>query len=184
MKSPLGRFDYSLAPHYQDKLADLIRAEKPNIVVETGVWEGLSTEFILKALDDNGRGKLYSIDPMDPNHITNGAAGPRPDYDGNPIVHPRFTLIRQKSTESMTDLFWETGPWDFFLHDSDHSEFCQTAEYEMAWQYVRSGGIIASDDIFWGSPPHMAWSKFLIRHDVPLNAVYVMGNAQWMRKPL
>ena len=44
MNSPLGRLQLSTPPTYQDKLADLIRQEKPNIVVETGVWEGLSAE--------------------------------------------------------------------------------------------------------------------------------------------
>jgi predicted O-methyltransferase YrrM len=65
MKSPLGRLETG-APTYQHLLAALVVQEEPKIVVETGVWEGLSAEYILWALDENGSGHLYSIDPMDP----------------------------------------------------------------------------------------------------------------------
>jgi hypothetical protein len=39
-----------------------IRALKPQIMVETGVSSGSSTHYILKAMELNGQGKLYSID--------------------------------------------------------------------------------------------------------------------------
>jgi len=40
----------------------LIRVIKPAIVVETGVASGISSLFILQALNDNDYGHLYSID--------------------------------------------------------------------------------------------------------------------------
>ena len=51
-----------------------------------------------------------------------------------------------------------------FLHDSDHRVWNQTFEYEAAWWFVRPGGVIASDDVEWGDPPHRAWSAFIARH--------------------
>lgn len=39
-----------------------IRHSKPKIVIETGVGPGSSSAFILKALEDNKNGTLYSID--------------------------------------------------------------------------------------------------------------------------
>lgn len=186
MKSPLGRFELDMPPHYQDKLADLIRAEKPLVVVETGVWEGLGSEYILKALDDNGQGHLYSIDPMDQTHLSNGldksaVAKAAQFYVEHPIYHPRFTLITAKSQDALEPLFKLTGPWGMFIHDSDHSAECQEFEYEFAWKAVRSGGIIVSDDPFWGTPPHMTWDKFLKKHGVANRNI--MQNAQWIRKP-
>jgi len=44
------------------KLYNLIRDTRPSIVVETGVASGVSTAYILQALEDNRKGKLYSID--------------------------------------------------------------------------------------------------------------------------
>gem|GEM_PF-4501569 len=40
----------------------VVRATKPEIVVETGVNNGISTYFILSALERNDSGLLYSID--------------------------------------------------------------------------------------------------------------------------
>ena len=43
----------------------LVRLIKPEKIVETGVHRGVSSLFILQALHDNNKGKLYSIDlPM------------------------------------------------------------------------------------------------------------------------
>ena len=40
----------------------LVRKYKPKVILETGVANGISTYFILKALHLNGSGKLISID--------------------------------------------------------------------------------------------------------------------------
>lgn len=180
MTSPLGRLQNCPAPTYQDKLADLIRQVKPLIVVETGFCNGFGAEYILKALDDNGAGHLYSIDPMDVNHCTNGATPEPHTYDANPIVHPRFTLIRGLSSHVMVPLVERIGPFDMFIHDSDHAFECQTWEYEAAWSMVKPGGIIVSDDCYWGDPPHLAWDKFLIRYGITKRNI--IGNAQWITR--
>lgn len=170
MKSPLGRLDVTVGPHFQDRLAKVVLAEKPAVMVETGLETGFGAEFYLVAMDLNGMGRLYSIDPA-----------PHWKYDANPIVHPRFTLIKQKSQDALDRLFRDTGPFDLFLHDSDHGYECQSYEYEAAWAYVRPGGIIASDDPFWGTPPHRAWDQFLERHGVTER--HIIGNAQWVYRP-
>jgi predicted O-methyltransferase YrrM len=181
MKSPLGRLSNVGPPHYQDALADLIRIEKPLIVVETGLYLGLGAEYILQALDFNGKGHLYSIDPMNPNHFTNGATPAVEAYESNPIIHPRFTHVKALSQDAILPLFEKVGPFDIFIHDSDHSFECQSFEYEAAWKCVRSGGIIVSDDCYWGVPCHHAWDLFLASHGP--TTVTVMKNAQWIRKP-
>lgn len=145
--------DTLLASHdgtrYQAGFADLIREKKPDIVVETGVSGGTSTLFILKALDDNGRGKLFSIDPS-------------PSFT---FKHPRWELIKKLSIDAMPELFKRTGPWDVFLHDSDHSVGCMTLEFELAWDFVKVGGVIASDDYTWHD--HYAWQNFINRKSAP-----------------
>ncbi len=44
------------------KLYALLREKKPSVVVETGVCNGMSSAVILKALEDNDHGRLYSVD--------------------------------------------------------------------------------------------------------------------------
>ncbi len=168
--SPMNRSDVFHRLHYQDLLCDVILAEKPGIFVMTGIESGFTSEWLLEAMDRVGRGHLYVLD---------GAPGGM--FVQKPIVHPRFTLIKKHSVDGgMEDLFQKLGPWDMFLHESDHEEACQTFEYEAAWRMVRSGGIIASDDTGWGNPPHHAWDKFIARHGVTATAI---NNAFYFKKP-
>lgn len=171
MNSPLGRLKGCPPPHYQDRLANVIRHHKFKVIVETGLETGFGAEHILKALDDNGEGRLYSIDPY-----------PHKKFTDDPIIHPRFNFIQKRSQDALEDLFTEVGPFDLFVHDSDHSYGCQTFEYECAWRMVRSGGGIASDDVYWEIPPHHAWEGFLKRHGMFGHAM-IIGNAQWIIKP-
>lgn len=175
--SPMGRMrDHP--DHGQSLVGDIIRWEKPNIMIETGVESGYSSEHYLTAMDANGKGHLFSCDPA-----------PSGFYDANPIVHPRFTLIRKRSQECLDEIYAKTGPFDIFLHDSAHDWECQTWEYEFAWNHVRSGGVIASDDCGWGvmvpvlgNIPHHAWDQFCERHGVTSGRVKI-NNMEWFRKP-
>lgn len=172
--SPLGRM-LKHPDTYQKLLGNLIRIEKPNTMIESGVESGYSTEHFLVAMDDAKRGHLYSCDPA-----------PSGFYVANPIVHPRFTFIQKRSYEALDEIVKLTGPIDMFLHDSDHSYSCQTWEYEWAWKNVRSGGIIASDDVGWSDTtpdkPHHAWDHFLARHGLAGQDVAI-NNAKWVRRP-
>lgn len=175
--SPLKRMK-DHPDHYQGLLAEIIRREKPKVMIETGVESGYSSEHFLTAMDAVGVGHLYSCDPT-----------PSGFYEAYPIVHPRFTFIRHRSQDCLLSIFSHTGPFDIFLHDSDHSWECQTWEYYFAWQHVRSGGIIASDDVGWGitvpgvgSLAHGAWEFFC--HRVGVNHLrQKINNAEWFRRP-
>ena len=50
----------------------ICRWYRPQVVVETGVCYGMSTLFILSALDDNQTGKLYSVDAPNCTYSKNG----------------------------------------------------------------------------------------------------------------
>lgn len=175
--SPLGRM-LDHPDHYQSLLSDIIRRERPVVMIETGVESGYSSEHFLAAMDDVKVGRLISCDPA-----------PSPFFEAHPIVHPRFTLIRKRSQEALDEIYAQTGRVDLFLHDSDHSWECQTFEYEWAWEHVTPGGIIASDDTNWGmtlpkagSIAHGAWDFFLLRHGMK-NQEVVINNGRWIRKP-
>lgn len=173
--SPLGRM-LRHPRHYQPELAEVIRKEKPLIMIETGVESGFSTEHFVTAMDFNKVGHLYSCDPA-----------PSGFYEANPIEHPRFTFIKEASYTACDRIMLLTGgKLDMFLHDSDHSYACQTWEYEWAYKHVRSGGIIASDDVGWSDTtpdkPHHGWDHFLERHGLTGKDVKI-DNARWVRKP-
>jgi predicted O-methyltransferase YrrM len=145
-------------------------------MIETGVESGFSTEHFVTAMDRAGTGHLFSCDPT-----------PSGFYDANPIVHPRFTFIRERSQEALPKIYASVGLFDIFLHDSDHSWECASWEYEFAWKHVRSGGIIASDDTGWGvntvsgTIAHEAWGSFCLRHGITQRNK--INNAEWIRRP-
>lgn len=174
--SPLKRMK-DHPDHYQSMLANIIRENRIGLMVETGVESGYSTEHFLVAMDENRHGQLISCDPA-----------PSKFYNLYPIEHSRFTLMREKSFDALPKIYSKHGMIDLFLHDSDHSWECQTWEYEWAWKHVRSGGIIASDDIGWGvstvngTISHDAWRRFCERHGVAASVVKI-NNAEYFRKP-
>jgi len=118
----------------------IVKIMKPDTVVETGVGRGMSSASILKAMDENGKGQLFSIDlpfiwpassvgSLVPNH------------------HRRkWTLVLDSGERALPKIMNEKSV-DFFVHDSDHSYDSQIAEYTIAWPNISKNGILVSDDV-------------------------------------
>jgi hypothetical protein len=121
----------------------LVRHLKPKNVVETGVAHGVTSRFILEALERNGTGHLWSIDrpPMEPEwkQQIGIAVG-----DG---FRNRWTYITGSSRRRLPDLLAMLGQIDVFIHDSLHSERNVRFEIDRAWVVLRPGGAIVVDDI-------------------------------------
>jgi predicted O-methyltransferase YrrM len=119
----------------------LTRATRPEVVVETGVWIGGSSFTLLSALTANKGGKLVSIDfpPFKKkNRVGIGRLVPESLYD-------RWELHLGPS-KALLPKVAEKGGVDIFIHDSDHTYANMTAEFEKAWDLVKPGGFIVSDD--------------------------------------
>jgi len=118
----------------------LVRAYKPKVCVETGPGAGSASHSILQAMDRNNCGELYSID----------VAGPYADDIGNLIpsqTRRRWSLHLQDDAPLLPDVLDELQTIDFFLHDSNHSYRHMKWEFELAWNHLQPGGILASHDI-------------------------------------
>jgi predicted O-methyltransferase YrrM len=136
------------------------RLLRPEVVVETGVFDGFSSAFLLKALRDNGRGRLCSVDL--PARTPARASTDRmafdalpPDADPGWIVpddlRARWTLRLGTSHDLLAPWLAELGRIDLFFHDSLHTGANMWSEYAAAWPALRSGGLLLSDDVFWSS---------------------------------
>jgi predicted O-methyltransferase YrrM len=116
---------------------------KPKNVVETGVAYGLSSSYILKALDKNQSGTLHSIDsifrPWQSEDII-GAAIPE-------NLRYRWNFNLGKSTEKLQQVFDELNDVDIFIHDSLHTYKNMMFEFECAEKNLNENGIIISDDV-------------------------------------
>jgi hypothetical protein len=126
-----------------ENLYVIVRALKPQIILETGVASGLSSAFLLKALDDNDFGTLYSIDL--PN-LTLLPPGKQSGWIIPEKLTRRWKLIIGKSTEVLEQVLEGLGNLDIFLHDSGHTYQNMLFEFRTAWKFLRKGGILLSDD--------------------------------------
>ena len=157
--------DIEMTGHrWQKACADLMRQLKPDLIVETGVSEGVSTRLILEALDDIKHGALISVDPF--TNYTNPSR--------------RWKHVKELSCDALPKIYLDYGPFDVFIHDADHEIEGMSIDLEFAWHFVKPGGRILSDDITWGN--HGAWPAFIARHGVKAHGM--MGYAGWAVKPL
>jgi predicted O-methyltransferase YrrM len=164
----------------------IARELRPEVAVETGVCNGVSTMAILAALDKNGTGTLHSIDyPFRADESLEefrsetfteygGAAIPSNKEPGWIIpngLRTNWTLTIGRSKRKLPQVLCQYDTIDMFVHDSEHSHPCMMFEYEIAHEWLSEDGILLSDDIRWNS----AFEKFVevrsgecgkITHDV------------------
>ena len=116
-----------------------IRALSPSVVLETGVANGVSSYYILNALNKNNKGTLYSVD------IDSNVGGL---LDGSDKHRWLLKIVDEENAgnefEKLVDSF---NSIDIFIHDSDHSYKAQMREYRKAYGKIGDGGILASDDV-------------------------------------
>lgn len=143
-----------------NKLYNLIREKEPETVVETGVCNGVSTSIILKALHDNSKGKLHSIDlpkyvSENQKHnlkITKGSAIPshkKPGWLVPQKFKERWRLSIGDSNYRLPEKLEELEEIDIFLHDSEHTYQTMIFEISIAWRHLTDNGLILVDDFTW-----------------------------------
>ena len=86
----------------------LLRATKPDVVMELGTFHGWSTSWILSALRDNGAGHLHSFDRID-NVVRNVPAE---------LTEGRWTFVRGDIKETLDRVPADTG---YLFVDAAHS---------------------------------------------------------------
>lgn len=121
----------------------LVRLLKPRVIVETGVADGVTSSYILRALEDNGEGRLYSID------LPSGLLpeGRSPGWIVDEALRKRWDLRVGDAAELLPPLLAELGEIDMFLHDSLHTYAHMTLEYRVAWPRLKPGGLFLSHDV-------------------------------------
>jgi predicted O-methyltransferase YrrM len=158
------------------RLFSVVREFQPEVAVETGVCNGFSTAFMLMALRLNQKGRLYSIDfpEVAGTEYREGTfwegkgrsaipQGSQPGWLIPAELRDRWELTLGKSQEKLPELLGRLGQIDFFIHDSEHSYDCMWFEYSQAYQALRRGGLLASDDINWND----AFYKFAKQYARP-----------------
>jgi len=142
----------------------IVRAFRPSIVLETGIANGVSSAYLLLAMERNQTGILHSIDVNDGSYLP---AGKRVGWIAPDWLRHRWTVHLGDSRELLSQILESVGTLDIFIHDSLHEYDHMKFEYEQAYPHIRRGGILISDDALWNS----AFPEFARKVNAPLARV-------------
>jgi predicted O-methyltransferase YrrM len=112
----------------------IVRALRPELVVETGVHDGLGSALLLRALERNGSGRLLGFD-VDPESGWLVPASLRSRYE-LVLGDVRRTLPRSLASQAV----------GVFVHDSLHTYEHERFELETALAHADPGIVLVSDN--------------------------------------
>jgi Methyltransferase domain len=160
LELPPSRWKYAWSTHELSakRLYNAIRWRRPEIIVETGTFEGLGTFTMAIAAQENGNAaRIFTI-----------------DYDGDPDVTipmedwlqlrkfrdenldlaraacPKIEIcfLNGDSREVLPSIFpARLDHWDFFFQDSMHFMSGILAEWEIMKPFARPGSVVVFDDV-------------------------------------
>ena len=121
----------------------LARILRPLAIVETGVCYGVTSAFLLKALEVNGRGQLHSIDlpPLGEN---------ADQFVGSlipPSLKKNWKLYRGTSKNLLVPVLRSAGGIGLFVHDSLHTYRNMRRELEIVTPYLIGPAVVIADDV-------------------------------------
>ena len=140
----------------------LMRYLRPALCLETGVYYGGNTAFILAGLARNGSGKLISIDLPDCRIRKEGGTERHPMvgdsefYDETlapGFIVPDYLRSHWQFIEGDSHKVIPTlpGPFGFYIHDSDHSFNFVRKEIALARSKLAPSAVVVADDIDWSN---------------------------------
>lgn len=134
---------YPKAYNIADELCLLIyltvRTYHPLTILETGVANGVSSYFILNAMNKNNQGTLYSTDiASDVGGILNEEEKKRWKLK---------VLNNRKIGSQFREIVDDLPSMDIFVHDSDHTFDGQMSEYKQIYHKISDSGFLISDDV-------------------------------------
>ena len=141
---------------FRNLLYAIVRATKPGLVVETGVLHGLTSAFLLRACECNGRGRVVSVDL--PSYAETGPAnrdgyvatlppGREPGWLVPVHLKDYWSLRLGASRSVLPSSAHEFQDLGLFIHDSDHTDEIMSFELEFAWERLLPDGILVCDNI-------------------------------------
>ena len=141
----------------------IVRATRPERIVETGVRPGYSTAWMLAALDANGTGELTSLGP-------GPSAGRSPavrDYGVGQFVAPalrgRWTLALGNTEERLRDVLGSSQGVDLFFYDNGPLAARARFELRAAWEALSPRGMLLAHHV----DANEAWSDFCRLQGLP-----------------
>lgn len=154
-----GRASISTADLYAKKVLiqyAIVRALEPDLVVETGIANGVSSSYLLLAMEKNRKGHLHSVE-VDDSHVL--LEGRDPGWIVPDPLRVRWSIHMGPSELILPHLLRALPPLDIFIHDSLHTYEHMMLEFEAAFPHLRPGGLLLADDATWNA----AFPKFVVK---------------------
>lgn len=120
----------------------LVRALRPEHVVETGVRPGYSTAWILAALDANGAGALTSLGPGTNTGRSAGVENVTVGQFVPPVLRSRWILELGNSEERLRAILSGTRGLDLFFYDNGPDPVRARFELRSAWAALGERGVL------------------------------------------
>ena len=117
-------------------LHSIVRALKPDVIVETGTHKGFSALMMAKAIEQNGNGHLYTADMVD-----HGVKALFERFKVSPFV----TFLQMHSVDMLNSMSRDMKI-DFLWLDADHGEESVLAEVEASLPFLRPGSYVGFHD--------------------------------------
>ena len=161
LQAKCGNRDLDLYMPIHTMVYLICRKMRPLKVVETGVEKGGTSHMILRALDKNDAGHLWSID-----------IGSHFKYRGKfiskigPLVEDhtksRWDLVQGNAQEVLENVLEESGNIDVFCAGQGHTYEVQNHEGGHAWPHIKSGGVFVLDRADWCANKYL--DEFIKKH--------------------
>lgn len=147
-KSAEGQDDFGADLYAKKVLAQYaaIRAFHPETVVETGVANGVSSSYILLALEKNKQGTLHSIDIGVDKYLPPGKTW---GWIVPQFLRHRWDMCIGDSKVLLPELLASLRRTDVFIHDSLHTYDHMMWEFRAAYPFLADGGLLFADDALW-----------------------------------
>lgn len=152
----------------------IVRGFRPSVVLETGIANGVSSAYVLLAMERNQKGSLHSIDVDDGSFLPPGkpVGWIVPEW-----LRHRWTVRLGDARDLLPQVLEDVGTLDVFIHDSLHTYDHMKFEYEQAYPHICRGGILISDDVLWNP----AFPEFARKVNAPL--VRILRGVGVLQKP-
>ena len=119
------------------------RLVKPEVVIETGVLYGITSAYILQALEQNGAGVLHSVDLPPARDGSDDLAGCLVPNE----LRRRWQFHRGASRRVLPHLLPSLPRVGLFVHDSLHTYRNMIWEFDAVTPYLTDHAVVVSDDV-------------------------------------
>lgn len=118
----------------------LLRELKPSNVIETGTHRGLTTLYMLAALEDNGKGHLHTADP-------NTQWSQTSNFRKFPALEKRVTYYPEKGSAMIAKL----ADIDLAFIDGFHEDYEVLREWEQLAPRLSENAVVVFHDCWYGN---------------------------------